>query len=243
MGSKARIAKHILPIILESRIEGQWYVEPFVGGANMIDKVTGSRAGYDLNQWVVDALKFIRDCELPKNNLEFTEDDYRGCAEAVRSRVEPPKGRGLAGYALISFSFGAKWIGGWTRGKNSKGGQRDYVAEQYRGNTKQKPLLQGVRLGCCSYDQIALPPKSIIYCDPPYEGTTKYKDDFDHEMFWAWCREKAAEGHRVFISEYSAPADFVCVWSKELGVSVAKDGGHKKATEKLFIHESQMFGV
>ena len=41
MGSKNRIAKHILPIILKDRIENQYYVEPFVGGANMIDKVDG----------------------------------------------------------------------------------------------------------------------------------------------------------------------------------------------------------
>ena len=39
MGSKNRIAKEILPIILKDRVKGQWYVEPFVGGCNMIDKV------------------------------------------------------------------------------------------------------------------------------------------------------------------------------------------------------------
>lgn len=43
MGSKARFAKELLPIILKDRKEGQWYVEPFCGGCNMIDKVTGNR--------------------------------------------------------------------------------------------------------------------------------------------------------------------------------------------------------
>ena len=43
MGSKARHAKEMLPIILKDRKEGQWYVEPFVGGCNMIDKVNGNR--------------------------------------------------------------------------------------------------------------------------------------------------------------------------------------------------------
>jgi len=41
MGSKNRIAKHLLPIMLaECEKHGitKW-VEPFVGGANMIDKV------------------------------------------------------------------------------------------------------------------------------------------------------------------------------------------------------------
>nr|WP_319571429.1 DNA adenine methylase [uncultured Draconibacterium sp.] len=42
MGSKNRIAKHILPIILKNRTN-ELYVEPFVGGANLIDKVDGER--------------------------------------------------------------------------------------------------------------------------------------------------------------------------------------------------------
>ena len=57
-GSKNRIAKHILPIMLEHRGDRPW-VEPFVGGANMIDKVTGARIGYDLNQDAIDALILI----------------------------------------------------------------------------------------------------------------------------------------------------------------------------------------
>ena len=49
MGSKARIAKYILPIILKDRKPDQWYVEPFVGGCNTIDKVEGLRLGSDAN--------------------------------------------------------------------------------------------------------------------------------------------------------------------------------------------------
>ena len=32
LGSKNKIAKYILPIILKDRTEGQYYVEPFMGG-------------------------------------------------------------------------------------------------------------------------------------------------------------------------------------------------------------------
>ena len=48
-GSKNRIAKHILPLMLEGRTNETW-VEPFVGGANMIDKVEGNRIGFDNNR-------------------------------------------------------------------------------------------------------------------------------------------------------------------------------------------------
>lgn len=79
MGSKSRIAKEILPIILKNRIEGQWYVEPFVGGANLIDKVDGNRIGSDNSEYVIEALKLIRDFPetLPKDNTETNEEDYQ----------------------------------------------------------------------------------------------------------------------------------------------------------------------
>lgn len=236
MGSKARIAKHILPIILKDRKEGQCYVEPFVGGANMIDKVDGWRIGADSNKHVISALEFIRDCDIPKSNREYTEFNYKSAADAVRHGLGISK---KDSYALIAFSFGAKWLGGWSRGKTGNGEPRDYVNEQYKASTRQKPLLQGVELSSCGYSELLIPPQSIIYCDPPYANTTKYKDDFDHEKFWQWCRDEVKEGHQVFISEYNAPDDFVCVWQQELNVSVAKNGKHKKAVEKLFIHESQ----
>ena len=179
MGSKNRIAKHLLPIILKDRKPGQWYVEPFVGGANMIDKVGGNRIGADSNEHVIEALKFIRDCSTPKNNIEFSEKDYNNAIEFYRAtlKIEP-----IECYALIAFSFGAKWCGGWSRGKNSSGMERDYVAEQHRASEKQKQLLQGVKLISSSYSELNIPPNSIIYCDPPYANTTKYKDDFNHDL-------------------------------------------------------------
>ncbi len=243
MGSKNRIAKHLLPIILKVRKEGQYYVEPFVGGANMIDKVSGNRIGADSNEHVIDALYFIRDFDLPQNNKEFTEGMYNFGAKLAREgglKNLELDSRCAYSYALIAFSFGAKWLGGWSRGKNSKGEQRDYVAEQYRANIKQKPLLD-IWLQYCSYEDIQIPDEKVIfYCDPPYANTTKYKDNFNHDKFWQWCREKTKEGHQVFISEYNAPDDFICVWSQELNCSVAKDGKHKKAIEKLFVHNSQI---
>ena len=54
MGSKRRIAKDILPIILENRKPDQWYVEPFCGGCNMIELVNGNRIANDYNEYVAE---------------------------------------------------------------------------------------------------------------------------------------------------------------------------------------------
>ena len=61
MGSKNRIAKHILPIILKDRKENQYYVEPFVGGANMIDKVDGNRIGGEFNKYIANIVNVTAD--------------------------------------------------------------------------------------------------------------------------------------------------------------------------------------
>jgi DNA adenine methylase len=228
MGSKNRHAKELLPIILAGRQPGQWYVEPFVGGANMIDKVGGNRIGADIHADLIAALALIRDHadELPKDSTATSDDEYKvyramqnGCPCALR---------GYHGFAL---SYGGKWFGGWRRDKT---GKRDYVAEAYRGALKQQPGLQGVQLVCATYDHLSIPENSIIYCDPPYEGATGYKDSFDHVAFWQWCRDKAKEGHTVYISEYSAPEDFTCVWQKTVNNTLVQNTGSKQGTERLF---------
>ena len=74
MGSKNRIAKHLLPIMLENR-NGRTWVEPFVGGANMIDKVDGKRIGADFNEYVISLFTGIQNGFIPPN--EVSEQEYK----------------------------------------------------------------------------------------------------------------------------------------------------------------------
>ena len=73
MGSKNRIAKEILPIILAERKESQYYIEPFVGGANIIDKVEGNRIGADLNKYLIALFKKLQDGWLPPKSVSKEE--------------------------------------------------------------------------------------------------------------------------------------------------------------------------
>jgi DNA adenine methylase len=233
MGSKKRISKDILPIILRDRKLGQWYVEPFVGGGNMIENVDGNRIGADVSEDVIAALCLIRDNpkSLPKNNKEFTEDDYK----KVKNK-EVVVSKGFYGYCAFALSYGGKFWGGWSRdGKN----KRDYVNEAYKNAMEQSLKLQKCILCVSSYDKLVIPRESIIYCDIPYNNSTKYKTSFDHHCFWDWCREKVKEKNKVFISEYDAPNDFECIWKKDICSSLTTETGSKKATEKLFIWKGQ----
>lgn len=225
MGSKNRIAKELIPIITENLKPNQWYVEPFVGGANMIDKIEHPyKLGADNNKYLIALLEAVQNGqELPEH---ITKDEYI----AVKTNKDnyPDWYVGFVGFVC---SFRAKFFDGYSGYYTTKTGiQRNYIKECINNILKQN--LDGIKLVCCSYDALDIPANSIIYCDPPYNGTTKYKDSFDSDAFWQWCRDKAKEGHTVYVSEYNAPEDFKCIWEKQINSNLG--GTAKTATEKLF---------
>lgn len=228
MGSKNRIAKHILPIMIEeANVKGvSTWVEPFVGGGNMIDKIptTFKRIGYDLNPHTILALTAIRDFvnELP---TEVSEEYYK-----VIKNKNPSTP--IESWVRFVCSFGGKLDNGYARNKVGQ----NYALCGVKNAKKQSPFLQGVELIQGSYENCSHIENAIIYCDPPYEGTTSYKTgSFDHAKFWDWCRTMAKK-NMVFVSEYNAPSDFTCVWEGDVKTNFAsqRTGATHTATEKLF---------
>ena len=230
MGSKNRIAKHILPIILKDRKENQYYVEPFVGGANMIDKVDGDRIGGEYNKYIANMWIELEKGWIPKNN--YTKEEY------IFIKNNKDKFPYETGYVGICCSYSGKWFGGFAGKTNTKQGIRDYQMEAYANLINQVEKIKGVTFIHSSYNELEIPSNSIIYCDPPYENTTSYKDKFNHQEFWQWCRNMTLLGHTVFISEYNAPDDFKCIWQQEVKSSLSANGvsgSSKTSVEKLFI--------
>ena len=231
MGSKNRIAKEILPIILKDRKPNQCYIEPFVGGANLIDKVEGFRIGADLNPYVIEALKLIRD------NPESLPDHV---SEEMYQELKTKKElNGVTGVIGFTMSFGGKWFAGFARNKvDGKEANELKFSRRAKNNAlAQSPNLKDCLFINSSYQLLDIPKESIIYCDPPYENTESYKNkSFNHSEFWQWCRDKHREGHSVFVSEYNAPDDFICVWQKTLTTSFSTSESIK-AVEKLFIFD------
>lgn len=235
MGSKSRFAKEILNIVLKDRKEGQWYVEPFCGGCNVIDKVNGNRMANDVHPYLIDMWKaLVNDKWTPP---KITKDDYN----EIRTNRETFT-KHLVGYVGFNASYSGKWFGGFAGQVNTKTGLvRDYQDEAIRNIEKQIPNLQGVIFTNKNYREIEIPENSIVYCDPPYEGTTEYANQFDHRIFWDWIRQLSVSGHKVYVSEYNAPEDFKCIWSKTATSSLSangKCGGNKNSIERLFIYDN-----
>ena len=246
MGSKNRFSKYLLPIILKDRCINQYYIEPFAGGMNLIDKVDGCRIANDNNKYLIAMWKGINDGvvypkEISKTLYCLARDTFN-CKE---QRFEYTTNMSIDFIGWIGFMGSANgrfFEGGYSgKSKTKIGTVRDYINESIRNIEKQIPNLKDVDFRCEDYQNLEIPKNSIIYCDPPYKGTKQYSTskNFNHIEFWDWCREKTKQGHKVFISEYKAPEDFTCVWKKETKSSLSangKSGGNKISTEKLFIY-------
>ena len=232
MGSKARIAKDILPIMLDD-IGDNWFMDLFCGGGNLIQFATCKKKfASDINPYTIAFLKTLQvkgTDWLPKTVQEFNRENYM----YMKSHKDAFS-QAVLGHVGYNLSYGGKWFGGF---RADKVGKRDYVAEAYRGAYKQAELIKDVKFACCSYDKVKIPPNAVVYCDIPYKGTTKYEavDDFDHKAFYDWCRARTRKGIKVYVSEYNMPEDFKCVWQKDIRVQTKKDDNSTKATEKLFL--------
>ena len=228
MGSKARHAKHIAPIIMRGHDQTKPYIEPFIGGGNMMSRIGADiRIGGDVANYAVALLKAVSDGWVPPSTV--SEELY--CHVKNNKQDYPPEMVGFVGY---SCSFGGKYFGGYCRGKDSKGNARNYAAEQVTHLVKQSRGLSGVKFYVGGYDEIDYPAGSTVYMDPPYVGTTGYASGgFDHDRFWWFCSCLSVTC-RVFVSEYSAPVGWTCVWEKSVTNSLTKDTGAKRGVERLF---------
>lgn len=232
MGSKSRIAKEIVPII-QSYIDNNNihnYLEPFVGGGNVIDKVKCEhKYASDVQPYLIALLK-----QTQKDISVFPEtitlEEYKNVKD--NKEKYPDWYVGLVGFCA---SFGGRYFGGYARDKQ---GNRNHSNERIRNLIKQSPNLKDIQFTCCDFRNIKPTIKNfVIYCDIPYKNSTKYKtDDFPYDEFYAWCRQMA-KNNIVLVSEYNMPDDFECIWQKEIKTSLCIDRAKtdSKRVEKLFI--------
>lgn len=86
MGSKAKITKYIVPIIQRKIDESgaRYYVEPFAGGCNVIDKIKAEyRIASDSNKYLIALFQHLQDGgELPEH---ITREEYNKAREAYRT--------------------------------------------------------------------------------------------------------------------------------------------------------------
>lgn len=227
MGGKSRIAKQIASHLISHGASS--YVEPFVGGGAVLtivsrrfERVTAADVMADL----IDMYKAIQGGWTPPDIV--SEADYQSLRHADSSPL-----RTFVGFGA---SFGGKWWGGYAR---------DSRGDNYARQTKNS-LIKSAKSGMFdshvsfeSSDIFHLPlsddlSDSVIYCDPPYRGTTPYQgvEPFDTDKAWELYRSWADQGAHVYVSEYDGPADLlVDEFFPQASLKSASSG---RTCEKLF---------
>lgn len=236
MGSKARLSKDLAPMLnaLIKKFGVKTYIEPFVGGANLIEHIDcDSKYGSDNNSYLIQMWKLLQDGWTPPSDI--SKEMYNDIKENKEKYED-------ATVSIVGFcaTYNAKWFGGYAGVVNTKAGTtRNYYDESVRNILKQINKLKDVEFINADYTHFSTRRNALIYCDPPYEGTTQYgtSKEFHYERFWDWVREMSNH-NIVLISEYSAPPDFINVYEKQLTTTLDKNS-RKTDVEKLFIHESQ----
>src|SRR5574344_2019332 len=110
-GGKAKIAKYIVPYLEGVRKENQIFVEPFVGGANIVSQMSGKRKAYDFNEYLIEMYKGVQNgYELPD---KLTEDEYK------YGKEHKDEDKVLTGFVGFGCSFAGKWFGGYARNKQN----------------------------------------------------------------------------------------------------------------------------
>lgn len=230
MGSKNRFKKELIPIIQKYINDNhiKKYLEPFVGGANVIDKIKcENKYGSDNHKYLIALLKQAQK-DTTVFPLDLTESEYK-CVKNNMDNYEDWY-VGLVGFCG---SFGSKWFSGYARSHKEN---RNCFSESVKNIIKQSPNLQDIIFNHIDFRDINTNIKDFcIYCDPPYKNTVKYsKDEFPYEEFYDWCRNMS-RNNIILISEYTMPNDFKCLWEKETKVSIDRTRNFKnERTEKLF---------
>lgn len=248
MGSKSRIAKHIVPIIQKYIDENKptFYLEPFVGGANVIDKIKHpNKFGSDKNKYLIALLKHVQ------SGKPLYESVPKELYDKARTAFNNSDTSEFEDWQIGNIGFLASYNGRWFDGgyakagyEKTKNGQRyrDYYREAKDNLLAQAPNLKGIYFNAWDYrhyTDIGTPVGGLIYADPPYANTKQYKNatQFDYNEFWQTMRDWS-KYNIVLISEQNAPDDFEVIWEQPVSRSI-KATDKSISVEKLFKYKGE----
>lgn len=224
LGGKYKTAKYLAEIIRPSLgLKGDLFYEPFVGGNNFYRSIFPTESAFlsDVDLSLITLYKAVIAGWEPPTSL--SEDEWQ------RLKIEDDPFNPLTAFAAYGCSFaGIKWSGyaQCKRGDN-------YAAQTSRN------LLRVVKPAIYyQSDYLNIEPRNaVVYCDPPYKDTAKYKGtDFDHEEFYLWCKQAARNGCIVFISEFNMPEEFEIVWERPRRIHVSSN--KRLVLERLYLAPS-----
>ena len=243
-GGKAKGADFILKILNDPIFDNFDYVEPFCGYCHILRRVLNKQK-YTASDASPLVVALMRGLQTKQPFPSITKEEYQFMkyneGDATFQRA----------VAAFAYSYNGHAWRGYVGGKRYGRAQRDYVAEQRRYYEKlaENEVFQSADFTCRSYEDHC-PENALVYCDPPYAasapsahysaGNRYEKVDFDTHAFWNVMRQWS-ENNAVFVSEYNAPDDFVCIDSQSKRVLLNHRDRTQTNTECLFLHKDSKY--
>ena len=227
-GSKSRLAKYIVPIInkILHKNKIDTFVDACCGGANVIANpkhpiLCANKIGYDKNKYLIALLNKFKN-----ENVEFveiTEQEYK----KVRDNFDAYDDW-YVGYVGFFATFGGAFFNGYGREKKIS-----RVKKCYKNIMKQQKALTNATFVEEDFFNLSLK-DTLIYIDPPYKNSKKFKVPFDYDKFWDKAQE-LAENNIVLISEQTIHDDIKCdiLFKKPLTMTIAATGEYAERNEYL----------
>lgn len=240
-GGKNKLGKEIAKIISTHIKEDTTnYIEPFCGSLGVIRHIKEFNSDIkefnsDIkglqNYYAYDScLDLIMLWNSVKNGtfkkIKVDHETYNSLKDSNTSSAE----RAFAGFGC---SYGGRFFSGLVEFRKDNAVRNDDITFR----SIMKLNLKDITFIHSDYKELDFSNgKNLIYCDPPYKDTMNSFEnsssyDFNHEEFWNIVRKWKSQGNTVIISEYSAPEDFKCIWTKKRYSSLKKEFKE----EKLFI--------
>jgi DNA adenine methylase len=229
LGGKSKCSEHIIEILNDEKYNDMNYIEPFVGYCHILRRVKNKKTytASDNNKYLIALLKHNQ--ENPNSHYSITKEEH------TIYKTNPDLDILKTAYAGFCYSYNGIFLGSYVNIK----GKRVYPEERkrYYDSLYNNPVIKKTSFSCCDYTEYNNVKNALIYCDPPYQGTTEYHSSFDSTLFWEWVR-RMSKNNVVYVSEYTAPEDFECVSEKEKYNSFNGKGCNVKRKEKLWIFKS-----
>lgn len=210
--------------VIERYRNGRTVLEPFCGALNVTAALTGPRIAADLSRPLLSLYSALRAGWTPPD--EISEETY-ALVQARRDPCDP-----LTAFVGYGCSFGGKLFGGFARGH----GQRNYAREAKASLLRKFAACADVTFACVPFDAWAPGKSTLVYCDPPYAGTTGYPGlpAFDSAHFWCVVDTWVAAGVTVLVSEFAAPSHWRPVWSADSFTGLGSKGAKDRPVEHVF---------
>lgn len=236
LGGKTKVSTDIAQIINDN-LKGRTFVSLFCGSCAVESKIKAkNKILNDKHPYLIEMWKAVQNgYELPMGTI--TKETYN----YIKEHLDEDKA--LSGFVGFGCSFGGMWFSSYasSRGDDYTGAARRSIYKRMFNNETTYTGLRHAYFFNDDYKNIVIPDHSVIYCDPPYKNTAGYSTGkFDHDEFWDYMRDLSQKEHLVYISEETAPDDFVPIWEKDKIRTLSKsDNKNNIKKEFLFVKKDK----